>query len=223
MSLPALIMGSLGVLAEISELQRRAFNTAFEEHGLFWHWDEAAYRKLLEVPGCKPRIRYYAMARGIEVDVDAIHASKMHAMKLALDQGIPLRDGILDLIKRAKDRGVAVAIATRSPPVLVDLVFHGLRSQISRDDFDVIADASYLDEAQPSAEIYQLALTQLGADASRSIAMEDMPEDCEAALAAGLETYAYPGRISVGRRFPDGVHVIERPDEGHLPPLFSAA
>ncbi|MEL7164651.1 MAG: HAD hydrolase-like protein [Pseudomonadota bacterium] len=223
MSLPALLMGSVGVLAEISELQRRAFNTAFEEHDLFWHWDDAAYRKLLEVPGCKPRIRYYAMAQGIDVDVDAIHASKMCAMKSVLDQGIPLRDGVKELIRLARDKGVAVAVATSAPAQLVDLVFHGLRGQLGRDDFDVIADASFLDEAQSPSEIYDIALTQLGADAARSIAMEDMPEQCEAALEAGLETYAYPGLISMGRRFPDGVHVIERPDARHLPTVFSAA
>ncbi|MEM6761018.1 MAG: HAD family hydrolase [Pseudomonadota bacterium] len=221
MSLPALILGSVGVLADISDLQRRAFNTAFEEHSLFWHWDEASYRKLLEVPGCKARIRYYAMAQGVDVDVDAIHASKMQALELAIDDGgISMRDGILDTIRGARENGAAVALATRTPKRLVNLVFHGLRAQLTRDCFDVIVDGSVVDTAGAPAGAYHVALAQLGADAQRSVALEDMPEQCEAALAAGLATYAYPGRISAGRRFPEGVHVIEPAEAGRLPQFF---
>ena len=37
----ALLLGSIGVLAETSELQRRAYNTAFVAHGVDWHWNIA--------------------------------------------------------------------------------------------------------------------------------------------------------------------------------------
>ena len=33
----ALLLGSIGVLAETSELQRRAYNTAFVAHGVDWN------------------------------------------------------------------------------------------------------------------------------------------------------------------------------------------
>ena len=39
----ALLLGSIGVLAETSELQRRAYNTAFVAHGVDWHWNIATY------------------------------------------------------------------------------------------------------------------------------------------------------------------------------------
>ena len=34
----AILFGSISTLADTSELQRRAFNEAFEAHGLDWNW-----------------------------------------------------------------------------------------------------------------------------------------------------------------------------------------
>ena len=39
----ALLFGSIGVIAETSELQRQAYNMAFAEHGLDWYWNVANY------------------------------------------------------------------------------------------------------------------------------------------------------------------------------------
>lgn len=42
---------------------RIAFNRAFKEAGLNWHWSVETYGKLLEVTGGKERIRYFQEAR----------------------------------------------------------------------------------------------------------------------------------------------------------------
>ena len=56
----AVLFGSIGVLAETSELQRRAYNTAFARHDLDWHWNIATYCRLLATAGGKRRIRTLA-------------------------------------------------------------------------------------------------------------------------------------------------------------------
>ena len=48
----ALLLGSIGVLAETSELQRRAYNTAFVAHGVDWHWNIATYLPQAARTGC---------------------------------------------------------------------------------------------------------------------------------------------------------------------------
>ena len=53
----ALLLGSIGVLAETSELQRRAYNTAFVAHGVDWHWNIATYCRHLATPGGQNRLR----------------------------------------------------------------------------------------------------------------------------------------------------------------------
>jgi len=44
----SILFGSIGVLVESSEIQRKAFNKAFKEFGLDWYWNVANYIKMLE-------------------------------------------------------------------------------------------------------------------------------------------------------------------------------
>ena len=61
MTLRALIFDVDGTLAHTErDGHRPAFNAAFAEVGLSWHWDEAFYGKLLDVTGGRERIRHYA-------------------------------------------------------------------------------------------------------------------------------------------------------------------
>jgi len=49
----AIIFDVDGTLSETEETHRKAFNRAFEEAGLSWHWDRHLYNKLLAVTGGK--------------------------------------------------------------------------------------------------------------------------------------------------------------------------
>lgn len=44
---------------DADDLHRHAYNTAFCELGLKWHWDAVTYRDLLRISGEKDRIRVY--------------------------------------------------------------------------------------------------------------------------------------------------------------------
>ena len=68
MSYKAVLFGSIGTLAETSDLQRDAFNEAFKISGLDWFWDEDIYRKLLSKSGGTSRINDYAKDTSIEID-----------------------------------------------------------------------------------------------------------------------------------------------------------
>jgi hypothetical protein len=63
----AIFFGSIGTLAETSDLQRRAFNQAFAEAKLDWHWDVELYKGLLKKSGGKGRIQGFAAQKGIPV------------------------------------------------------------------------------------------------------------------------------------------------------------
>ena len=52
-----------GTLAETEEVHREAFNKAFEQAGLDWHWSPSLYAELLAVTGGKERIRYFLDTR----------------------------------------------------------------------------------------------------------------------------------------------------------------
>ena len=56
----SILLGSIGVLVESSEIQRRAFNEAFKEFGLNWYWNIANYTKMLQLPGGLNRLVEYS-------------------------------------------------------------------------------------------------------------------------------------------------------------------
>ena len=77
MPIKAVIFGSIGTLADTSDLQLQAFNMAFEEAGLDWVWEEDEYREMLKKPGGKARIARYAEARGEDVNASELHRAKV--------------------------------------------------------------------------------------------------------------------------------------------------
>jgi hypothetical protein len=42
-----------------AEIDRSAFNAAFYELGLRWHWDDSTYERLAAVPCERSRVRHY--------------------------------------------------------------------------------------------------------------------------------------------------------------------
>ncbi len=71
-----ILFGSISTLADTSELQRRAFNDAFEAYGLDWEWSRDDYASMLGSNGGADRIAQYAASRGLDVDAAAVHAKK---------------------------------------------------------------------------------------------------------------------------------------------------
>ena len=62
-----------GTLAD-TELNghRPAFNKAFQDCGLSWHWDEQIYCELLSIPGGRQRMLSYAERQGMTPDAELL-------------------------------------------------------------------------------------------------------------------------------------------------------
>jgi hypothetical protein len=84
----AIFFGSIGTIADTSELQRQAFNQAFALHNLDWNWSREEYRALLEQSGGAQRIEDYARSRGQLVDAKAVHRSKSEIFQAPLRRDI---------------------------------------------------------------------------------------------------------------------------------------
>ena len=46
-------------LADATEIERGAFNAAFQELGLRWHWDSTTYDAIVANPCERTRVRHY--------------------------------------------------------------------------------------------------------------------------------------------------------------------
>ena len=125
--LQALIFDVDGTLADTErDGHRAAFNAAFAEAGLAWHWDVALYGELLAVTGGKERMRFYCGTprpgfpgprRCRRTDQGpARHQDARITCALLEGGGIPLRPGVARLIDEARAAGLRLAIATTTTP-----------------------------------------------------------------------------------------------------------
>jgi HAD superfamily hydrolase (TIGR01509 family) len=211
--MPAILFGSIGTIAETSELQRQAFNQAFRTHGLDWCWSREDYRTMLEKSGGQQRIADYASATRQTVDAGAIHRLKSDLFQKSLVQSqVSPRLGVVETIQRAKDQGLKLALVTTTSQENISLLINALSPTIQRTDFDLIVDASHVKCPKPDKAAYTFALEQLGEKPSDCIAIEDNLGGVEAAIAAGLNCIAFPGQNTAHHKFESAKHRVERLD-----------
>ncbi len=206
----ALLFGSIGTLAETHDMQRRAFNAAFADAGLDWHWEGEAYRDMLRTSGGKARIASYAGARGETVDAGALHAAKVrHFGRIMADEGLTLRPGVRDLIDDFKSRGLPVAFVTGTGRDQSTAMLDNLGDALRADEFALVTDVTSVDAPKPAADIWQVALTALQVAPQDALAIEDTPICAQSLVAAGIPTVGFPGEAARGQAFPEGVRVVE--------------
>lgn len=209
----ALLLGSMSTLSDTSELQRAAFNEAFRTHGLDWQWDRATYQGLLRNSGGGDRIADHAANLGQQVDAAAVHDTKSELFQAQLAKGnLPLRPGVVDTIRQARDAGLRVALVTTTSPRNVAALLDGLGPALRRADFDLVLDASDVQEGKPDPESYQLAMRRLGESPASCVAVEDNAPGLAAAVAAGISSIAFPNGNTADHEFAGAHRHVTRLD-----------
>jgi HAD superfamily hydrolase (TIGR01509 family) len=210
MSIEALVFDVDGTLADTEEVHRMAFNLAFDQLGLGWHWEQAEYRSLLAVTGGKERMKAYidslplgtAEKKRLHERVPEIHAAKtQHYTDIARRGGIALRPGVLRFLEEAQNAGLRLAIASTTTAVNIDALLQATLGSRGLTMFDVIACGDQVRAKKPASDIYLLALETLGVPPERAIAIEDSPNGLRSALGAGLWTLVTPTFWTEGSDF----------------------
>ncbi len=219
MTLRALIFDVDGTLADTESSHRAAFNVAFAEAGLDWHWDEPLYTRLLDVSGGKERLVHYwgqvnAGVKAIDGGTLADTVQRIHDLKTAAyermvqDGAVHMRPGVLRLIESAFKEGLRLAIATTTSPVNIGAL---LRSSIGpgwSDYFQVVEDASTAPRKKPHPQVYLQALQRLQLPAAECLALEDSANGLNAARAAGLATVVTPNAFTAANDFTGALRVL---------------
>lgn len=209
-----------GTLADTErDGHRVAFNRAFAQAGLDWRWDVAGYGKLLAVSGGKERIRYFVDSTlpdfrppgGLDAFIAELHARKSRYFRELVEDGsIPLRPGVLRLLREAREAGLLLGIATTTTEANVRAL---LVSGLGADGpcwFDTIAAGDAVPAKKPAPDIYRLALRELGLDSSEGIAIEDSDNGLAAARAAGLLTVVAVNEYTRQQAFPGAALVVDQ-------------
>ncbi|WER49405.1 HAD family hydrolase [Cupriavidus sp. WKF15] len=213
----ALIFDVDGTLADTETAHREAFNAAFAETGLDWHWDEALYTRLLKVAGGKERLLHYwrmvdpeeGCGSQVKATIDAVHAIKTrHYAARVGAGGLPLRPGIARLLDEAARAGLPLAIATTTTPANLDALLEAPLGAGWRGRFAAICDAGTTAVKKPAPDVYLAVLQRLGLEPGACLAIEDSENGLRAAQAAGIPAVVTPTAYSAQDRFDDALMVL---------------
>ena len=221
--LKALIFDIDGTVADTErDGHRVAFNQAFAEAGLNWHWSIETYGQLLKVTGGKERIRYFIddfdPAFNKPADLSSfilkLHQTKTRHYVALLESGaIPLRPGVKRLIKEARAAGIKLAIATTTTPENVTALLTATLGKESISWFDVIAAGDVVANKKPAPDIYLYTLKHMELNAEDCIAFEDSENGLLSSIGAGLKTVITTNDYTRQQNFDGAALVLDRLDQ----------
>lgn len=192
----ALLLGSIGILAETSEIQRKAYNQSFEEHGLDWYWNIANYCEMLKQPGGKKRLVDFGNGQIPSDMVDSIHHRKEELFEAELQKGLTPRRGVVECIHACKDRGLKIGFVTTTSQNNIDALSDALAEHLDFNLFDLITTKQDVATAKPDSAIYHYALSHLGITADKTIAVEDTEANQQAAMEQQILCYLFAGEYA---------------------------
>jgi len=195
--LQALLFDVDGTLAETErDGHRVAFNQAFLEHGLPWHWSERRYGELLAVTGGKERIAHFVAEEepgwlrrpNADSAIAAIHVAKnQRYQELVAGGGIALRRGLRSFLLAARSAGLRLGVVTTTSRGNLEALLDATLDGAARAAFGLRIAGEDVRRKKPDPECYTLALQRLGLRPEQALAVEDSRNGLLAAQGAGMQ------------------------------------
>lgn len=173
-----------------------AFNQAFAEAGIAWHWRVEDYARLLEVTGGYERMLHYAQQIGSDIGLTEegrlkllqVHRRKNTIYAQRMEGGaIAPRKGFIELVDaltaQRRAWGVVTTTSASNWQALWDQSI--CRQQQIAEPFVVVCGED-VSRKKPDPEAYQLALKRLAIGPQEALAIEDSRNGLMAAQAAGI-------------------------------------
>ena len=185
-----------GTLADTEEVHRLAFNLAFDDFNLNWHWSRQEYAELLVISGGRERMRQYAldqtdfkMPPDLDDYVAGIHKLKTnHYARMLVEGHVTLRPGVRRLLDECRNAGLKMAIATSSQLSNVTTLLDNNLPSNWPSWFEIIASCDIVEAKKPSPAVYQHVMKKMKVSADECLALEDTRNGFLSGQAAGIQT-----------------------------------
>lgn len=136
---------------------------------------------------------------GVELSYESLReAVHLHHQELMLTKS--MRPGVIELLKVAKSNCLQIGLASSSSK---DWVNHHLNRLGILDYFNAIRTSDDVDVAKPHPDLYLKTVEALGLQHDEVFAIEDSPNGCASAKAAGIKCVVVPHAITEAMTFPD--------------------
>jgi len=176
-----------------------AFNNAFRDLGINWHWDSNKYIELLRINGGRNRIAYYSQSINDYFSEDLItkiHEKKQyHYLEIIKENCVEFKTGVFRLINELHTKKVRQFIVTSSSRKQVDLLLEYLFNGFN--PFEFIISSEDVELKKPNPLPYLKAIKLSGIKENNSIVFEDSNPGLKSSLAANLPTIFVPSNIPI--------------------------
>ena len=162
-------------MVETSEIQRKAFNTAFKEFGLNWYWNIGNYINMIQKPGGIQRIKEYSKSKLKDNEVKKIYDLKIKYFREYSTNAVKPREGVLDVINYANINNIKLGFITTTSKETIDIIKDSLSRYIDFNNFDLITYEKNCSKKKPNPDIYNFAINNLNVTKNNSITIEDTP------------------------------------------------
>ncbi len=192
-----------------------AFNRAFAEAGLSWHWSREDYRQLLKTTGGFERLLRHAHdigedAEALRESLLQVHRAKNRHFATIMQSGaVPARAGFRTLLMTLALNNVAWGVVTTTSRANWDALWSCSLAPLVIPEPAVIVCGEDVGAKKPDPEAYELALARLGLPAQRCCAIEDSRNGMLAARLAGLAVAIVKSEFFRDERFDEAQVVVD--------------
>ncbi len=191
------LFGSIGSIAETSELQLKAFNKAFKKFGLDWEWTSSQYKPMLLQAGGRKRITEFSKATDSslsEEDIEKIYTMKGDFFVDFLESSrVRPRNGVKKLMEQCASQQIKLGWVTTTSEKNISAIKVALGEEIDFDLFEVTMSMEQCSEPKPSPVVYEKALEFLTIGTETTVTIEDSTSGVSSSKQAGIFTIAFPG------------------------------
>jgi len=216
MKLKALIFDVDGTIANTEHRGHLpACNEAFATLGypIKWTWEE--FKLMQPIPGNALRMRKslqswqpgFAEAELDEIVDQLVTLKKKYYIEKYLPE-LPLREGVVDIMKQALAQGVRLAVVSMSYEAQVNALLARHLPEIYEHLNPILGKESGPKTA-PESPLYKRCLAELGTSIAETLVIEDSEEGFEAAKRAGLPCAVIYNDYTFGKNFA-GAQLVAR-------------